>query len=310
MSPRRCLLCAACVGALACSAQGSSPSGTQRARLAHGVAARVGSEEVALETVARVVAAQGVSPAVARERAVSDAVFATAARAAFDGSSVVSVAERSVLARALLESLKADAIERGPATDAEVEELTAKRWQELDRPETVRITHAVVKAGASATDVEARALAVRIREAVSGITDPDQFMRVAEAVPHTGFDLRAERLPALTSDGRAYYPENPPPDAADQHFDKGFAAAAHALAVGQISDPIKTSFGYHIILCEARLPEQRMPLEQRRLRLHDQVIKGRAEHAKQDLLTRLNAASPTFIDRAADDLTARARVAE
>jgi PPIC-type PPIASE domain len=304
------LPCAALIGALACSGQSGAPSSTQRAHLAPGIAAQVGPEEVALETVARVSAAQGVSPTVARQRAVSDAVFAAGARSAFEGNSVVSVAERAVLARALLESLKADAVARGPASDAEVEELTAKRWQELDRPETVRATHAVVRASASGSDAEARALALRVREAVTGITDPEQFIRVAQTVPHAGFELRAERVPAMTIDGRAYYPENPPPDAADQHFDKGFAAAAHALAVGQISDPIKTSFGYHVILCEARLPEQRMPLEQRRIRLHDQVIKGRADHAKQELLGRLNAATPTLIDRAADDLTARARVAE
>jgi len=80
-------------------------------------------------------------------------------------------------------------------------------------------------------------------------------------------------LPAVTADGRTFDPDNPQPDA-NQHFDVGFASAAQALAVGQISDPTKTIFGYHVILCEARLPEQRMPLEQRRVRLYDQVIKA------------------------------------
>jgi len=63
-------------------------------------------------------------------------------------------------------------------------------------------------------------------------------------------------------------------------------------------------------LCEARLPAQRAPLEQRRVRLYDQIIKGRAERAKQELLSRLGAATPTPIDRAADDLTARVQVPE
>jgi hypothetical protein len=303
-------LCAWGASALVCSCHGGAPSpATQRARLPEGVAAKVGSEEVALATVARIAAAQGVSLAIARDRAVSDALFATAARAKFEGTSVVPVAERGVLARAVLEGFKADAIRRGPATDAEVAELTARRWQELDRPESVRTTHAVARVDASVSDAKARAVADRIRDAVRGITDPDAFMRAARAVPHDGVEVRVERLPAVTADGRTFDPDAPLTDTG-QHFDVGFASVVQALAVGQISDPTKTTFGYHVILCEARLPEQRVPLEQRRVRLYDQVIKGRAEQAKQELLSRLSTATPAQLDRAADDLTARVQVEE
>ncbi len=304
------LVGALCASALACSAHGGTPGpSADRAHLPVGTAARVGSEEVALKSVSRISRSQAVSPAVARDRAVSDALFSAAARATLNVA-VISVVERGALARAVLERLKADALALGPASDAEVAELTARRWQELDRPETVRTTHVVVKAASPAADTRAREIAQRIREAVSGITDSEQFMRVARAVPHEGTDLRAEHLPAITADGRTYYPNNPPPDAAEQRFDLGFAAAAHALRPGQISEPTKTSFGYHVILCEERLPEQRVPLEQRRARLYDQVVKGRAERAKQELLARLGAARPTSIDRAGDDLTARVRTTE
>ncbi len=299
-----------CASVLVCSCHGGAPSpAAQRARLAEGVAAKVGSEEIALATVARIALAQGVSPTLARDRAVSDALFATAARAKLEGTSVVPVAERGALARALLEDLKANAIRRGPPSDAEVAELTARRWQELDRPESVRTTHAVAKVDGPASEAKAHAVADRIRDAVRGITDPEAFMRVARAVAHDGVELRVERLPAVTADGRTYDPDNPQSDM-EQRFDLGFASAVQGLAVGQISEPTKTAFGYHVILCEARLPEQRVPLEQRRVRLYDAVIKGRAEQAKQELLSRLGAASPTQLDRAADDLTARVRVEE
>jgi hypothetical protein len=307
---RRFLLCAWCTGALVCSCHDVAPTpGAERARLPQGVAAKVGSEEVALATVARIAGAQGISPALARDRAVSDAVFATAARARFEGTSVVPVAERGALARVLLEGIKADAINRGPASDAEVAELTARRWQELDRPESVRTTHAVVKVDNPASDAKARAVADHIREAVRGITDPEAFMSAAKSVAHDGVDVRVERLPAVTADGRTLDRDNPLTDTG-QRFDLTFASAVQALAVGQISEPTKTVFGYHVILCEARLPEQRVPLEQRRVRLYDQVIKGRAEQAKQELLSRLSAATPVQLDRAADDLTARAQVEE
>ena len=301
---------ACCVGVLVFSCHGGAPSSaTQRARLPQGVAAKVGAEEVSLATVARVAAAQGVSPALARDRAVSDALFATAARAKFEGTSIVPVVERGALARAVLEGFKADAISRGPASDAEVAELTAHRWQELDRPESVRATHAVVKIDGPASDAKARAIADHIRDAVRGITDPEAFMRAARAVPHEGVDVRVEHLPAVTADGRTLDRDNPLTDTG-QRFDLDFARAVQTLTVGQISEPTKTVFGYHVILCEARLPEQRVPLEQRRVRLYDAVIKGRAERAKQDLLSRLSAATPTQLDRAVDDLTARVRVEE
>ena len=262
-----------------------------------------------MATVARIAAAQGVSAAVARDRALTDALFATAARAKFEGTSIVPVVERGALARAVLEGFKADAISRGPASDAEVAELTAHRWQELDRPESVRVTHAVVKIDGPASDAKARAIADHIRDAVRGITDPEAFMRAAGAVPHEGVDVRVERLPAVTADGRTLDRDNPLTDTG-QRFDLDFARAVQTLTVGQISEPTKTVFGYHVILCEARLPEQRVPLEQRRVRLYDAVIKGRAERAKQDLLSRLSAATPTQLDRAVDDLTARVRVEE
>ena len=301
---------ACCMGVLVFSCRGGAPSSTtQRARLPQGVAAKVGAEQVSMATVARIAAAQGVSAAVARDRALTDALFATAARAKFEGTSIVPVVERGALARAVLEGFKADAISRGPASDAEVAELTAHRWQELDRPESVRVTHAVVKIDGPASDAKARAIADHIRDAVRGITDPEAFMRAAGAVPHEGVDVRVERLPAVTADGRTLDRDNPLTDTG-QRFDLDFARAVQTLTVGQISEPTKTVFGYHVILCEARLPEQRVPLEQRRVRLYDAVIKGRAERAKQDLLSRLSAATPTQLDRAVDDLTARVRVEE
>ncbi len=307
---RRWLSCACGVGGLVFACHSAAPSSaTQRARLPRGVAAKVGAEQVSLETVARIAAAQGVSPALARARAVSDALFATAARARFEGTSIVPVVERGALARAVLEGFKADAISRGPASDAEVAELTAHRWQELDRPESVRATHAVVKIDGPASDAKARAIADHIRDAVRGITDPEAFMRAAQAVPHEGVDVRVEHLPAVTADGRTLDRDNPLTDTG-QRFDLDFARAVQTLTVGQISEPTKTVFGYHVILCEARLPEQRVPLEQRRVRLYDAVIKGRAERAKQELLSRLSAATPTQLERDVDDLTARVRVQE
>ncbi len=303
-------LCACCAGALACSANGGAPAPlSQHAHLPPGVAAQVDSDQIALSTVSRIAQAQGVSLRVARDRAVSDALFAAAARAVFVNQSVVPVAERAALARTLLEGFKADALARGPATDAELADLTARRWQDFDRPPSARTTHAVVLADTPALDAKARAVAERIHGAVLGITDPEAFMTAARAVPHEGVEVRAERLPAITPDGRTYHPEGGPQEASD-HFDPSFAAAANTLAVGQISEPTKSPFGYHVILCEERFPELRVPVDERRVRLNDQLLKQRAELAKQALLKQLTAVEAVQVGRSADDLTASVQVSE
>ncbi len=206
----------------------------QRVQLPAGLAAKVGADEIALSTVASIARAQGLTLPAARELAARDAAFAAGARSAFAGGWIVPVVERGAWARALLETFKAEAAMRGPATDAEVTELTALRWQDFDRPETVRVAHAVAIVSKPEQDAAASAIAQRIYDAVRGTSDPQEFIRLAQAVPHPDVDVRAERLPALTRDGLSYYPEGAPPERAGQRFDKDFAEAAHALAVGQI----------------------------------------------------------------------------
>ena len=280
----------------------------QRVHLPAGLAARVGTDEIALSTVTAIARAQHLALPAARELAARDAVLAAGAREAFAGGAIIPVVERGAHARALLETFKAEAAARGPATDAEVTELSALRWQEFDRPQTVRVTHAVAIVTKPEQDAPARAIAERIFEAVRGVRDPEEFIRLAQAVPHVGVEVRAERLPAVTRDGRTYYPEGAPPEIANQRFDEDFAKAGHALAVGQISEPAKSVFGYHVILCEARLPEKRVPFEERRALLADEVQKARAERSKQDLLVGLSSTTSILITRSVEDLTARVQV--
>src|SRR5450432_1650023 len=297
MSWSRLFLCGAWVAFVACSKTPDAVPALRHAPLPNGVVARVGSDDISLATAQRIARAEGVALPVARDRALRDALFAAAARSAFQGRGLIPVLERAAAARVLLEGLKDEAVARGPASDAEVAELTALRWRELDRPETARTTHAVALVEKPADEEKARALAKQIFDAVRGVTDPDEFLHLAQAVPHDGMQVRAERLPAVTADGRVYDPNKPSADS-EQGFDPDFAKAAMALHAGQISEPTKTRFGYHVILCEARLPELRVPLGERRALLRDEVLKGRAERAKQELLARLAAAAPIQITRA------------
>jgi PPIC-type PPIASE domain len=309
MSLRSAALCGVWLALAACSNAPNAEPSFEHAHLPRGVVARVAAEEITIETVQRIARAEGITPLAARDRALSDALFAAGARTAFRDRDVLPVLDRAASARALLDELKRDALALGPTSDAEVAELTAQRWRELDRPEASRTTHAVALVEKPADDAAARAVAQQIFEAVRGVRDPTEFLRVAKALPHNGVKVQAERLPAVTADGRVFDPDKPSAGS-EQGFDPDFAKAALGLAAGEISEPTKTRFGYHVILCEARFPEHRVPLEERRSLLHDEAVKHRAERAKEALLARLSAAQPFQISRAADDLTSRVQVKE
>jgi hypothetical protein len=307
MSVRAVALC--CAWLVGCARTSDEVPTSRHERLPQGVVARVASEEISLETVQRIARAQGVTPEIARDRAVSDARSAAEARAIFRGREVLPVLERAATARALLEALKQEALAKGPATDAEVAEQTALRWREFDRPEAARTAHAVALVDKNNDEAKARAVAQDIYDAVRGAKTSEDFLRLAQAVPHGSVEVRTERLPAVTADGRVYDPDKPAATS-EQMLDLDFAKAAIALGAGQISAPTKSRFGYHVIFCEARLPELRVPLEERRQLMHDEVIKARAERAKQELLARLSAAAPIPISRAVDDLTSLIRIEE
>ncbi len=292
----------------ACSARHSPPP-PAHGKLADGVVATVGHDSVSVQTVERIARAEHIALPLARKHAISDALFAAGARERFAGTGRVKSAENAGLARALLEQLKSQAQAEGPVTDAEVARLTQLHWYDLDRPASVRTTHAVVLVNKPADDAPAKALAQRILEAVDGVHDPAAFKKRAEAVPTGGLQVRVETLPPVAADGRVI-PEQPPlPGAELQHFDKQFAEAANAITkVGEHSPVVRSKFGYHVILLDKRLPAKHVSLDQRRKELAAEAIAARAGKAEKALLKRLRASTPTQVVRSFGDLTSRVRV--
>ena len=120
------------------------------------IAARTGGEQIRVDSVVRIARSQGISLREARERAIDDALFAAAMRANPANTARVAMAERSVLARAVVEHVRDDALRLGPPSDEEVRVLTEQRWPELDRPVSVRTTHAVVLVKSTANQAAAR----------------------------------------------------------------------------------------------------------------------------------------------------------
>ena len=268
-----------------------------------GIAARVGPTEIRIETVARIAAAQVVDAREARERAVFDALVALESRRALSPP-LVQAGERSAHARALLESLARGAEAKGPPDDREIDELLKERWVDLDRPESVRVVHAVALLPADGKKDAAHAVALELQRELAGIGDPAEFLKRAEAFPKGAVTVRAERLPALTADGRGWRvgPNGSQPAG---NFDPVFARAAHALRTpGDLSNAVETRFGFHLILLEERLPEQRIPRDEARRVLVPDVVSRRAEREHRALVERLERQIGIEVSRNFDALTA------
>lgn len=265
-----------------------------------GVVARVGTERIFADEVARIAAAQGVDVSTARESAIRDALYAAQARA--DGMDVevdTQLVINAALARRMLRKLLDDADRAGPVTDAELETVMKRRWLDLDRPEGFRVVHAVVRTKDGADEVtrgRAAAVARAVREAVLPAaemakttplsreqTDPvvDAFKRAVDGVARDGFDIKVESLEPVAADGRAL-------SVSGGGYEKSFAEGASKLtARGELSDVVLSSYGCHVLLLLERIPEARMPLEERRQSVREEVLWMRSSAARAKVLDRL-----------------------
>lgn len=280
--------------ALSCSSEHGAPAPPppEHAALGGEVAARVGSDVIPLALVVKVAAAQHIPPREALKRLVDDAVCANAARArGRDAERPASWYLTAARARITADRLLGEARQAGPATGAEIDELTLQYWREVDRPPAVRVVHAVAlrpKKPDPAAEARARAVAEEIRLAVAEARDADDFLARAKAVPHPDVEVVAQPLSPFADDG--YETEG------GGRMDADFARAAFAVGgPGVTSGVVESSFGWHVIRMVERIPEQRMALEARRLAFAEEAFMLRARKATQARVKAQQASAPVQI---------------
>ena len=294
--------------ALACGTKRDAPAPAQTTQLPEGVAAQVGSDEIPTQLVRDVARAQGIDLPQARARLISDALFAAHARGTLSGTGLIESAERSALARALLEEIAREVRGQGPPTDAEVEEVTALRWLDVARPVLVRTTHAVVIEEAPQKSAKARRVAERIRAAVADSTVAADFEAKAKAVDAEGLSVKVEHLEPVAADGRIGDPKAPP-GAEPRRLEQAYSQGAHAVErVPGVSPLVESRYGFHVILAVERIPEKMVPLEDRRLMMEREIFDRRARAQHQRLLESVNKGAPVLLDRGVNDLLARVQV--
>jgi hypothetical protein len=287
---------------LCCSGPHEAPPPAEQAALGGEIAARVGSDVIPVSLVAKVAAAQHVTPREALQRLVDDAVAASAARAkGFDRQLPTVWRLTSARARVTADHTLANARRAGAPSDEEVNTLSARYWREVDRPPAIRVAHAVVHRSPPekpdpAADERARTFAGQLRAVVLDAKDVDDFIAKAKALPYPSGKVTAEKLPvAFTDAGKSIE--------SDQQYDPVFAKGAFAIAEpGMTSSVVESSFGWHVIRLLERIPEQRMPIETRRIAFADEAIAMRAATETRSRIEALRASTPIAIVPSAEIL--------
>lgn len=295
------------MGLWVCVASGcSQPTPVQREQVdwRPGEVARVGGGSVALQLVERVASSQGREPGDALERVTRTWLVGQAFER--QAPELAVYLARTVLARRMEETWAQEARAAGEPTDDEVATFTKLHWFELDRPRLVRTSHAVVRVEKDELRGSARATAQELRAAVLGSTSAEEFRERAKSFTSDKHQIRVEALGPVALDGRV-----PPVRGArgdGVRYDREFARAAHELtSVGEVSAVSETAFGFHVIFLSEVLPEQRVPLPERRETLRSEILAQRAREFERAALE--TARGRVAVELGSDALTLMERVA-
>jgi len=184
----------------------------------------------------------------------------------------VAAALRAARERVLYEAAL-DRADGAPPDRATLERLARNQYdaspQKFDTPEQVRVRHILVTAKACEAEAKARDLLAKARQpgadfaalAQANSDDPGSASRGGDL----GFFARGKMVPA-------------------------FDAAAFALKQpGDLSDVVKTDFGFHVIRLEERKPAERQSFESVREELIKTIAQSEARTRRQAVVDQITA---------------------
>jgi peptidyl-prolyl cis-trans isomerase D len=150
-------------------------------------------------------------------------------------------------------------------SDEELKEVYERRITEFQAPEERRASHILITVSSDASDEEKTAAEAKANDIYQQLqTTPNRFAELARA--NSGDPGSAERGGDLGFFQRGFMVSE-------------FEDAAFALSKGEISAPVKTQFGFHIIRLDEVKAVQTTPFEQVREQLLKEVREDRVQEA-------------------------------
>ena len=193
--------------------------------------------------------------------------------------------ERMAAAKVYLDRVRMDVAD---VSDAEVEKFYAENERRLTLPAQLRVRHILLKWKPLGTQDDRAALRKQMEPILERARAGEDFAALAKEFSEdtatrnmggdTGFFAPGTMVPA-------------------------FEQAAYSLQVGEVSDPVSTVFGVHILKLEERQEPRLLPLNEVREQLRDYVREQKMEAAVQAKLDELRAAADVevLIPLSADD---------
>ena len=176
-------------------------------------------------------------------------------------------------------------------TDADIQKEYDAHVAELTRPEGITVAHILVQVDDStdeAADKEAKAKIDAIYDEL--LKDPSKFAEIAVEKSDCPSGKASEgELPAFAKNGVTLDRTG--------RMDQTFVDAAFTLEKpGQITKPVKTSYGYHIIKLIETSPEEVVPLEKVKDLIIEHLVEDKANAELDKTLDEAMAKSAKIMD--------------
>lgn len=189
----------------------------------------------------------------------------------FDPESFRAHIHRMLAAKHYLDGIR---LEASAVTEAEVERYYRDNEDRLTLPEQARVRHVLVRWKAPNNAESRDAVRQAVQPVLERARDGEDFAALAREYSED------EATRADGGDTGFFYPGEMVPE---------FEEASFALTPGQISDPVETDFGVHIIKLEERGAPRLLPLEEIRDRLREHIRAEKSERAVELEIEQLRA---------------------